>query len=118
MNASNPSGNREAAGHSESAGNAAGRDNKAALGAADWVALAAAPTFAIMALLVGVSSEASPLSGMVVMYVLMAAFETVAWLRLISTRRSGFRANRSFAIDPSGGRPDQKKSTATTEIGE
>jgi hypothetical protein len=64
----------------ETAGGSAGSDNAAALGAADWVCLAAAPTFAIMALLTGVlgggppdmfcstAQDASPLSGMVPMY--------------------------------------------------
>jgi hypothetical protein len=108
MNASNPNRNTEEASYREAAGSAAGRENNAALGVADWVALAAAPTFAIMALLVGVSSEASPLSGMVLMYVLMAAFETVAWLKLISSRRSGSREDKPLAVDPSRGRADQK----------
>jgi hypothetical protein len=118
MNASNPNLNAEKASYGDSVGNGARRGNNAGLGAADWLALAAAPTFAIMALLVGVSSEASPLSGMVVMYVLMAAFETVAWLRLISSRRSARREDESLAIESGRGRPGQKKSGATTEIGE
>ena len=77
----------------------------AALGAADWLCLAAAPTFAIMALLTGVlgggaadmlcsaAQDASPLGGMVPMYVLMSAFHSAPWLKLISSRRSG--AHRS-----------------------
>lgn len=67
------------------------RRDTGSLGVADWLALAAAPTFAIMALLVARSSEASPLGGMVLMYVLMAVFESVAWLKLISSRRSSSR---------------------------
>jgi len=74
--------------------------NAAAIGAADWLYLAAAPTFAIMALLTGVLGggspdalclivSASPLSGMVPMYLLMSAFHTAPWLKLISSRRSG-----------------------------
>ena len=71
------------------------------LGAADWLCLAAAPTFAIMALLTGVlggdpwdmlcsgAQDASPLSGMVPMYLLMSAFHSAPWLQLISSRRSG-----------------------------
>jgi hypothetical protein len=71
----------------------------AALGAADWLCLAAAPTFAIMALLTSVlgggppdmlcaaAHEASPLSGMVPMYLLMSAFHTPPWLKLISSGR-------------------------------
>ena len=67
----------------------------AALGAADWLSLAAAPTFAIMALLTPVLGEtsdmlcsaarhASPLSGMAPMYVLMSIFHSPPWLKLIS----------------------------------
>ena len=75
--------------------------NAAALGAADWLCLAAAPTFAMMALLTGVlgggppdmlcsaAQDASPLSGMVPMYLLMSAFHSAPWLKLISSRRGG-----------------------------
>jgi hypothetical protein len=76
----------------------------AALGAADWLHLAAAPTFAIMALLTGVGGgpqdmfclaapDALPLSGMAWMYLLMSAFHSAPWLKLISGRRSS--AHRS-----------------------
>src|SRR5262245_43165864 len=67
------------------------------LGAADWLSLAAAPTFAMMALLTGVvgggaldmfcSAAHGPLGGMVPMYLLMSAFHTAPWLKLISSRR-------------------------------
>jgi hypothetical protein len=71
--------------------------NAAALGAPDWLCLAAAPTFAIMALLTGVlggppdmlcsaAQDASPLSGMVPMYLLMSAFHSAPWLKLVFTR--------------------------------
>ena len=72
----------------------------AASGAVGWLSLAAAPTFAIMALLTaflgGDSSDmlcsamqhGSPLGGMVSMYVLMSAFHSVPWLKLISSRRN------------------------------
>jgi hypothetical protein len=75
--------------------------NAAALGAAGWLSLAAAPTFAIMALLTGVlgggppdmlcsaAQDASPLSGMVPMYLLMSAFHSAPWLKLVFTRRNG-----------------------------
>ena len=71
------------------------------LGAADWLSLAAAPTFAIMAVLTGVlgggprsllcstTQDGSLLSGMVPMYLLMSAFHLVPWLKLVSRRRSG-----------------------------
>jgi hypothetical protein len=71
-------------------------NNSIAIGAAEFLYLAAAPTFAIMALLTAVlggpldalCSGASPLSGMVPMYALMSAFHTAPWLKLISRRRS------------------------------
>ncbi|WP_119462072.1 hypothetical protein [Rhodospirillaceae bacterium SYSU D60014] len=76
------------------------RRNAAALRAADGLALAASPTFAIMALLTGVlgggpaemlcsAAHVSPLSGMVTMYLLMSAFHATPWLKLIraSARR-------------------------------
>src|SRR3954452_13327364 len=65
----------------------------AATGVADWLYLAAAPTFAIMALLTAVSgggsplcsmASASPLTGMVPIYLLMSAFHLPPWLKLIS----------------------------------
>jgi hypothetical protein len=75
------------------------------IGAADWLCLAAAPTFAIMALLTCVlgggpldmlcsaARDASPLSGMAPMYLLMSAFHSAPWLTLLGNRRSG--AHRS-----------------------
>jgi len=68
----------------------------AARGAAGWLSLAAAPTFALMALLTGLSggpldalcaADASPLNGMALMYLLMSAFHLAPWLKLISRRR-------------------------------
>ena len=66
----------------------------------DGLALAASPTFAIMALLTGILSggpaemlcataPVSPLSGMVTMYLLMSTLHAAPWLRLIraSARR-------------------------------
>lgn len=87
----------------EIAATCAGSDNAAAFGAADFLSLAAAPTFATMALLTAVlaggspdmlcsgTHDASPLTGMVAMYVLMSAFHSAPWLKLISSRRSGAR---------------------------
>jgi hypothetical protein len=62
--------------------------------------LAAAPTFAIMALWTGLFSgkpdmlcmamqDSSPISGMTLMYLLMSLFHVAPWLRLISSQRSG-----------------------------
>ena len=68
-----------------------------ARGAADWLRLAAAPTFATMALLTAAlgggpadalcaaAQDVSPLSGMVPMYVLMSALHSAPWLKLVST---------------------------------
>jgi hypothetical protein len=78
--------------------------NAATLGAADWLGLAAAPTFAFMALLTGVldggnmtmicaAQEPSSLGGMVPMYLLMSGFHLAPWLKLVANRRS--RACRS-----------------------
>lgn len=64
-----------------------------------WLSLAAAPIFAVMALLTGVPGGepvdamcsvvgASPLSGMVPMYLLMSALHSAPWLKLISRWRS------------------------------
>jgi len=68
---------------------------------ARWLSLAAAPTFAIMALLTGVADNQanmlcaaaqamSPLNGMAAMYVLMSAFHLAPWLKLVSGRAAGF----------------------------
>jgi hypothetical protein len=71
--------------------------NAATIGIADWLCLAAAPTFALMALatcvLGGTASmlcmgtpDASPLTGMPAMYLLMSAFHLAPWLRVMSGR--------------------------------
>jgi hypothetical protein len=64
-----------------------------------WLALAAAPTFAIMALISATreagaaallcASDASPLTGMAAMYLLMSVFHTAPWLTWIAHRRRG-----------------------------
>jgi hypothetical protein len=71
----------------------------AARGIAKWLSLAAAPTFAIMALLTGVlgdgrmammcptAQDPSSLGGMVPMYVLMSAFHSAPWLKLMANWR-------------------------------
>jgi hypothetical protein len=70
---------------------------------ADWLGLAAAPTFATMALLTGalgggqsdifcaVSEHTSALSGMTPMYLLMSALHSSPWLKLIFSRRNASR---------------------------
>ncbi|PWJ94833.1 hypothetical protein C8D77_1011519 [Mesorhizobium loti] len=72
--------------------------NASTLGIADWLCLAAAPTFALMALLTCVFSgdaamlcmgeNASPFTGMPAMYLLMSAFHLAPWLRVISRRQA------------------------------
>jgi hypothetical protein len=77
------------------------------------ISLAAAPTFAIMALLTGIfggtphdvvcsaAQGASPVGGMVWMYTLMSAFNSAPWLKLISVWRSGSgRPRRVWRLTP------------------
>jgi hypothetical protein len=64
--------------------------------AADWLSLAAAPTFALMAVVTGIldggahqmwcaaAMHMSPLTGMAPMYALMSAAHLTPWLRLTS----------------------------------
>jgi hypothetical protein len=73
----------------------------AAPSVARWLGLAATPTFAIMALLTVVLGggapdmlcsampHGSPLGGMVPMYLLMSAFHSAPWLKLLSSWRCG-----------------------------
>ncbi len=68
-------------------------------GAVAWISFAAAPTFAIMALLTGpfggrptdvlcsAAHGVSALGGMAPMYLLMSAFHSAPWLKLIVRRR-------------------------------
>lgn len=77
------------------------RGDAAAARAAGWLHLAAAPTFAIMALLTAVpgggmpdilcaaAQAASPLGGMPLMYLLMSVFHLAPWLKLVSGRPGG-----------------------------
>jgi hypothetical protein len=70
------------------------RRSSAALRAADALALAASPTFAIMGMLTSVlgqepagmlhsAGHAWPLNEMVTMYLLMSAFHAAPWLKLL-----------------------------------
>jgi hypothetical protein len=82
----------QAAGAGEASGGGPART------AADLLGLAAAPTFALMAVLTGVlgggapdmlcaaTQDAWPLGGMGLMYGLMSAVHLAPWLRLISSR--------------------------------
>ncbi|CAN5154339.1 hypothetical protein BH10PSE6_BH10PSE6_01560 [soil metagenome] len=90
----------------------------AALGAADWLSLAAAPAFAIMALLTAAhggpadilcsaAHEGSPLSGMTLMYALMSAFHSAPWLKLISRQTKR----------PQGARPTRNKPAPSFRTG-
>ncbi|WP_457154681.1 hypothetical protein [Mesorhizobium sp. P5_C1] len=65
-------------------------------GLADWLCLAAAPTFALMALfsciqggdaaMLCMGANTSPFTGMAAMYLLMSAFHLTPWLRVMSGR--------------------------------
>jgi uncharacterized membrane protein len=92
----------------------------AALRAAAWLSLAAAPTFACMAILTGflgsgahemlcsAAKRASPLTGMVLMYGLMSAFHLAPWLKLISRRRGSH-----CATDPTHEEADSERSRSS-----
>lgn len=66
------------------------------LGAADWLSLAAAPAFALMALLTLVAGDShapllctqagapSAITGMTPMYLLMAAVHLAPWVKLVA----------------------------------
>jgi hypothetical protein len=74
-----------------------------ALSAADCLCLAAAPTFAVLALLTGALGGGQPdiicspmdhtwpVGGMTPMYLLMSAFHSPPWLKLIFSRRNDVR---------------------------
>jgi len=81
----------------------AARRNTAAHRVANGLYLAAAPTFATMALLTGVlgggppdvlcsTAGAVPLGGMVPMYLLMSVFHLAPWLKLIASRQGAVRS--------------------------
>jgi hypothetical protein len=83
-----------------------------ALGPADWLGLAAAPTFALMAVLTSLSggggmaaicgAEPSPLGGMIPMYLLMSGFHAAPWLRLFARRQGRVRPRAPWARGGAG----------------
>jgi hypothetical protein len=67
--------------------------------AADWLGLAAAPAFAMMAImtcrlrggvdpLCSATQQGSLMSGMIPMYLMMSAFHVGPWLRLVTSRKN------------------------------
>jgi hypothetical protein len=80
----------------------------ATAGLAEWLRLAATPTFAIMALLTSLggspmerlcsSGHGAPLNGMAAMYLLMSAFHSPPWLSLV--RGSTWRRDARYPLTP------------------
>lgn len=84
-------------------GGGTGSGGAAASPVCRWLGLAAAPTFAVMALWTALFSAqpdmlclamrgSSAMSGMTLMYLLMSVFHSSPWLKLIASRRTGERA--------------------------
>ena len=99
--------------------------------AADWLALAAAPTFAAMAVMTAVAGEGTmaglcsavgsgPFNGMVPMYLLMSVFHLGPWIRayplLRSSRRMPGPRWNGFEADAKGSESFQS-STPPTDLG-
>ena len=73
-----------------------------------WLSLAAAPAFALMALLTAISgggasdilcsAGVSPLGGMIPMYLLMSALHSAPWLRLIAGAWRSASAQRTNRV--------------------
>lgn len=80
--------------------------------AAAWLSLAAAPSFALMAVVTGIldrgahqmscstAMHMSPFTGMVPMYALMSAFHLTPWLGLVSRRAKRRGRRPRFAPVP------------------
>jgi hypothetical protein len=88
-----------------------------------WLSLAAAPTFATMALLTSIhggsmpdmlcsaAQGASPLTGMAAMYVLMSVFHFGPWRRLLFRRRSN-AGQMLIALGQRAGNPPDREFSA------
>ena len=93
--------------HQESPGGVVDGGRTSAIGIADWLCLAAAPTFAAMALLTSfpesgpsellcsVTHGSFSMGGMSVMYAMMSAVHLSPWLRRFPGRRNGSRRSSS-----------------------
>jgi hypothetical protein len=74
------------------------QQKKPRMAIADWLSLAAAPAFGLMALVTAMNGRADmlcttaadawPLSGMTLMYLMMSVFHCAPWLKRISSRQS------------------------------
>jgi hypothetical protein len=94
-----------------------------ALGLAEWLCLAATPTFAILAALTALCGGSSmnevcspgasaSLGGMAPMYLLMSAFHAPPWLKLMFGGRDADRP--AVSSSPSQGRPDPLRCQSTS----
>ena len=102
--------------------NPAPRPARLSFGLADWLCLAAAPTFATMALLTAAyggpdmmcmpGPGASLLSGMVPMYLLMATFHLAPWLRFLNPDAKILEARLSTAFRGTASDGDPSHSAA------
>jgi hypothetical protein len=99
-----------------SAANEASANAWEARDATGWLALAASPTFGVMALIaanhaapVGLCSSGSgilPIDGMAAMYLLMSLFHLSPWVKLVSGRPA---SGRPVSARPVPGRPVSRR---------
>jgi hypothetical protein len=90
-----------------------------------WLSMAAAPTFATMALLTSIHGESMPdmlcsaaqgtslLTGMAAMYVLMSAFHLAPWLRLLPRCRRSGAGQMLIALGRRAGSPPDRELSAS-----
>jgi len=98
----------------------------AARDVANWLCLAASPTFAMMALMTGIlgggpmamlcgAAQGPALGGMVPMYLLMSAFHLAPWLKLIARRYDQFSTRTaSSTMAVSGSRSGRVRPTLSS----